>query len=114
MSYWKYSPNDPNSKVLNAVTTGTSRAISVKDYEKAQWLIEGSAGVTAGAVVIESAHDPNYAGTWNQLAAPVTVVASAILGGFADFPPGGYVRARVTTNIANGTVSVYLNALHGE
>jgi hypothetical protein len=44
----------------------------------------------------------------------VTVVASAEVGGSADFPPGGHVRARVTTNITGGTVNVYLNALHGE
>ena len=111
MSYSKFPPNDPNSRSLIAATTGTGKAISYANYEKVQYLIVGSAGVGAGAVVIESAHDPNFAGTWKEVVAPVTVVANAAVGATVDAPPGGFLRARVTTTVTGGTVTVYLNAI---
>src|SRR5262245_3220064 len=108
---YKFRPNDPASKVLSGVTTGTSAAIAFNDCQSVNWIIEGSAGVGAGAVVIESSDDPSYSGTWIVVAGPTTVVASAKLGGKADFPQGGFVRARVSTTVTGGTVSVFLNGL---
>lgn len=94
------------------MSVGTGKAQSYHTYEKVHWLIVWSAGVTAGTVIIESAHDPAYSGTWHALtAAPVGFVANAALGGVSDFPPGGFVRARVGTTVADGTVTVYLNGV---
>jgi hypothetical protein len=77
-----------------------------------QWLIVFSNGAATGDVIIESAHDPNYLGTWHALtAAPVTASSNTAKGGNADFPPGGYVRARIGTLIGGGTVTVYLNGV---
>jgi hypothetical protein len=114
MSNWKYREGSQESKSLDAVTTGTGRAISFQDYNSVHWIIEGSAGVATGAVVIESATSQNFAGTWKLLAGPVTVVANAQLGDKFDFPPGAFVRARVSTDITGGTVTVYLNGLRQE
>jgi hypothetical protein len=110
---YKFRPNDPAGRVLNAVTTGTSSAVPFNDCRSVNWVIDGSAGVASGAVVIESSNDPNYAGTWMVVAGPTTVVASAQLGAKADFVPGGFVRARVSTTIGGGTVTVWLNGLQG-
>jgi hypothetical protein len=114
MSFWKYPPNDPNSKSLDAITNGTGKAMPYSNYEKVQWLIVGNGAVSAGAVIIESANDLNYSGTWNQVVAPVTVTANAEQGSTIDAPPGGFLRARVTTTIVGGTVTVYLNAIRDE
>lgn len=75
--------------------------------------IVGSTGVASGAVTLETADDPDYAGDWaplvNDLATPtsnpVTVVAEdqeiySIEGSFA------FLRARISTAIGSGTVSV--------
>src|SRR5262245_40357636 len=107
---YSFRPNDLNQGVsLSAATTGTGQAFAFNDTRAVSWIIQGSAGVAAGAVVIESSNDPTYAGTWMQVVAPVTVVANTQLGGNATFVPGGFVRARVTTNITGGTVTVFLN-----
>ena len=106
--FLKYTP--PGIKVLSGATTGNSNVIALNDCIAAQFLIVGSAGIAAGAVNLESSHDANYAGTWNQLIAPITAVASAAVGGsFQGTPIGGFVRARVTTNVTGGTVDVYIN-----
>ncbi|HKQ90165.1 MAG TPA: hypothetical protein VJZ77_05755 [Blastocatellia bacterium] len=114
MSNWKYREGSQESKSLDAVTAGTGKAISFQDYDSVHWLIEGSAGVGAGAVVIESASSPTYAGTWKLIAGPTTVVASAQIGDKSDFPPGHFVRARVSTTVTGGTVTVYLNGRRQE
>lgn len=69
--------------------------------------IVGSAGIASGAVQMEEAHDPNYAGTWAAIGSAVTVAASTVktvrITGVT-----GYVRARISTVLAGGTVDVYL------
>ncbi|HEU0179431.1 MAG TPA: hypothetical protein VFV58_34805 [Blastocatellia bacterium] len=109
---YAFRPNDLTvGKSLDAATTGTGQAIAFNDCRSINWVIQGNGAVGAGAVVIESSNDPNYAGVWMQVVAPVTVVANAQVGGKADFPPGGFVRARVTTTVTGGTVTVWLNGL---
>jgi hypothetical protein len=111
MSFWKYRPGAPESKSLDSVTSGTGRSISVQDYDAVSWLVEAIGTVAGGAVAIECSNDRNYAGTW-KLLATVTPVTNSQVGDQFAFPPGAYVRARVTTNITGGaTVSVYLNGL---
>lgn len=69
--------------------------------------IEGSAGVSAGAVTLEEAPTSDYAGTWAPIGSAVTVVASSVL---ATHISGAYmaIRARLSTNITGGTVTVRL------
>lgn len=72
--------------------------------------IQTSAGVSAGAVQLETAEDSAYAGTWAPLGSPVTVPAASsetvvqVTGAF------GAIRARISTGISGGTVSVFLVA----
>jgi hypothetical protein len=114
MSNFKYREGSQESKSLEAASTGTGVAKNFQDYSSIHWLIVTSAGVSAGVVTIESSHDPNFAGTWKQIAVSGALGASAAIGDKADFPPGHFVRARVSTNIVGGTVTVYLNGLRQE
>jgi hypothetical protein len=85
-----------------AVKTLTASDTGVREHTI---YIIGSAGVSAGAVQFETATTSDYAGTWAPLGAAVTVgsdttqivqVTGALL----------WIRARISTNIANGTVTV--------
>jgi hypothetical protein len=96
-----------HKNLITAVTTG-SGSISPADTNNRRehaFYIIGSAGVAAGAVQIETAHDQAYAGTWAPLGSAVTVTASTqaivqVTGALLA------VRARVSTTITDGTVSV--------
>jgi len=61
---------------------------------------------TAGEIVIESAHAPDYAGEWAALeaiSAPATekVVATMVTGAL------GFLRVRVSTPLVDGTVAAF-------
>ena len=89
----------------NATTgDGTAKDILAVSRELKFYII-GSAGVTAGAVMLEEAHDAGYTGTWAPLEAPINVDAAAVVtrarsGCFRA------VRARITTTVEGGTVTV--------
>jgi len=94
----------------NAQTTGNGAEADLKGMNKNITLyITGSAGVGAGAVQLETAPTPGYAGTWAAIGSPVTVAASTTkivqLAGVL-----GVVRARISTNVTGGTVDCHLFA----
>lgn len=67
-----------------------------------------SSGVTAGTVVIETAHRPDYTGSWSAIA---TISASSdqvrhvtMIGAYR------FIRARIASAIQGGTVSCYAYA----
>ena len=67
--------------------------------------IETSAGVSAGTIKIEEAHDKDYAGTWGEIESVSTTAASTLYvvhfsGVF------GALRVRCDTAITGGTVTV--------
>lgn len=98
-------------KVLHsAATTGNGAVADFKGLCKNLTLyVDGSAGISAGAVQLETASDPAYAGTWAAIGSPVTVTASTskIVQQAGVF---GAVRARISTNVTGGTVTVTLFA----
>lgn len=67
--------------------------------------IVGSAGVASGAVQVEEAHLAGYTGTWAAVGAPVTVAATTVKTVKAS-GVGFVYRARISTVLAGGTVSV--------
>lgn len=91
----------------NAQTTGNGLVIAIPNsFRYHQIVIKGNGAVGAGAIQVECADDPAYAGTWAPLGGgPVTVVANAEvvvnLTGIISF-----LRARISTNITVGTVTV--------
>lgn len=94
--------------LLTAATTGTGTAYDVlAAAREIKFYVIGSAGVTAGAVTLEEAHDPTYTGTWYPLDTPIDVLNDGVVtrarsGCFRA------VRARVTTTITGGSVTVKL------
>lgn len=87
-------------------TTGNGNVLAIpSNFREHRVTITGSAGIASGAVQLESADDPAYAGTWQAIGSPVTAVASAELAvaveGIFQF-----IRARISTNIVGGSVAV--------
>ena len=94
----------------SAQTTGNGTAVKVlvasdTGVREHTFYIIGSAGVSAGAVQIETAMSDTYAGTWAPLGAAITVGNNTVqivqVTGALD-----WVRARISSNITNGTVTV--------
>lgn len=91
----------------SAATTGNGNSI-ISNGATANLAIsiDWSAGCSAGAVTIEHASHAAYAGTWSSLAVVAWSAAGRqdvvqILG------ITGVIRARISTTIVGGTVSVY-------
>lgn len=85
----------------------TSSAIALNGFDRLGWAVIASAGVSAGVVEIEWADSFDYAGTWKQIDAITLTTASIVDGSSVDFI-GGFVRARISTAISGGTVTVKL------
>lgn len=75
--------------------------------------VVGATGATTGAVSIETAADPEYAGTWaplvNDLATPTTnpvVVTTAAVKIYKYDGALPVARARISTTVASTTVTV--------
>lgn len=88
-------------------TTGSGTVIAPpSSFRNHTILIIGSSGISSGAVQVEAANDPNDANTWAPIGGgPVSAVASADLAvtftGIFQF-----LRARISTTIGGGTVTV--------
>ena len=100
---------------LSAVTTGTGTAVSCTNAIQVGWSVIWSSGVTGGTVVIEAANSATYSGTWAQIdsqdfsAAPS---ANSVITG--TYPgPFQFVRARVTSTVTDGTVTVTISRING-
>jgi hypothetical protein len=95
-------------KQQDATTTGNGTTLAIPpSFRNHTWIVTAAAGVTSGAVTIETTNDPTDTGTWavvpmlNSIANPLTVTAGADLmmqhAGILNF-----VRARISTTIAGG------------
>ena len=98
--------------LLSAVTTGTSDSFDVGSCLQVAFETEWSAGTSAGVVVIEHSFVTDYAGTWANLD---TQTQSASTLAFGTMPaPLGFLRARVTTTVVDGTVTVRARRLYAD
>lgn len=89
----------------------THPGLFVAGYGAVNAYVVGSAGVSSGVVTLEAAHTKDYAGAWVILGSAGTVVADTVVrinGGAGGAWP--YVRARVSTVLAGGTVTVVIVA----
>lgn len=93
--------------LLGVSSLGASAVFSADGADKHVVYVVGSTGVTAGAVTLEASHDAAYSGTWDTLAT-VAVPAGAVDSVVID-APHRFVRARVSTAVVGGTVSVYVS-----
>jgi len=90
--------------LLNGVTSGTGPEDKVGAYDFYEGSCEWSAGVSAGVVTFEWAPNPGYAGTWAVLGTQnfgANSITKAIYQAC-----GGAIRARVSTPVVGGTVTV--------
>ena len=104
---------------LNGTIVANGQALAVPpSCSKHIFYVVGNGAIGAGAVTIETAHDPEYAGTWaplvNHLATPTTnpvvVIASAVaiytyIGALAA------IRARISTEVTTTSVTVYYKCI---
>lgn len=94
-------------QLQTAAASGNGLVIAVpSNFREHRVTIKGSAGIASGAVQVETADDPAYAGTWQAIGSPITAVASAeVATGFEGIFQ--FIRARISTNIVSGTVDVF-------
>lgn len=102
--------SDGGYLLQSGATTGVGKTYDLSgSTREAALYVVWSAGVTGGEVIVETAHDGGYAGTWAPLAGPVSGAASK-----QDVVPlSGVlkaVRARISATVIGGTVTVYLYA----
>lgn len=116
MTTYKFSPGDAAGISLNGVTSGTGTVKAFNDCRQVNWIVEGSGTIDGGVVKIECAASVDYSGTWHELD---SIDAADLTGGKAygntfPFCPGGFLRARISSNITgSGAVVVRLNGLLG-
>jgi hypothetical protein len=72
---------------------------------KLRFWVTFSAGTSAGAVKIESADDPNFAGEWATEATVTWSIANKQLSALVEGPFNA-LRVRISTAIVGGTVSI--------
>lgn len=84
-------------------TTSTAVKLGGQVRDVTVYVVAG-AGVSAGVVTIEEAHDPDYSGTWAEV---TTVTTSAASVCNAVHLSGTYkaLRTRISTAIVGGTIS---------
>lgn len=109
---YKFNPNDTEAKTLDGVTTGTGKPIPMQDCRQTFWTVEGAGAISAGTIIIETADTFDYSGTWHQLeSVNGTAVANKSYVNTTVGAASGFIRARIGTTIAGGTVTVKINGL---
>lgn len=97
-----------NASALDAVSE-TINISELGGVNNVGFYIVGSAGISAGAVQIEDAHSGSYAGSWYPQGSPVTVGVGAVKK-VSITDVFAALRARISTGVVGGTVSVYVVA----
>jgi hypothetical protein len=100
-------------KVLAAQSSGTSDELSAESLSIASIAAKINNPGTAGVVVLEGSPISGDAATWITLATLTFTAGGKWLG--ADTSGGTYacrfLRARISTQISNGTVDVYIGLM---
>ena len=95
----------------SAATTGNGTVADLGGQSSAlHFYIEGSSGVSAGVIKLETARSSSYAGTWQQIGSDITVGSGTVQTVAVVGVPYLCVRARISTTVADGTVTVELVA----
>lgn len=105
-----YTDQDWTDSLVAASTgSGTPIAVNIADEYVAEY--DWSAGVTAGAVVLEHSSTPTYSGSWS-LVDTSNFAASSRLSSGRIKSQLGFVRARVSTTLTGGTVTVRIKRIY--
>lgn len=92
-----------NASAQNATGTTIGSGFMARCRESAIYL-KPTASITAGAIQVESADDPNYTGTWAAIGSALTLTAGTqtlvqVTGVHMA------LRTRISTGVTNGTVT---------
>lgn len=75
-------------------------------------VVTGTAGISAGAVQVETSDVNPYTGTWAPQGTPVSVImAGATKITIQLSGPHNYLRLRISTNVVDGTIGATVAAL---
>jgi hypothetical protein len=91
-------------------TSGNGEAAELGGVTCVTAYIVGNGAVSAGAVQLEHSHSKDYTGTWAPLGAATTVVANSVVAVIAVSQTFKAIRARISTPVTGGTVSVHVLA----
>jgi hypothetical protein len=94
--------------LLDNVASGTSEVIANGNARRWIMTCEYDAGVSAGEVVLESGPSSAFAGTWANEGN--SVGSSNGFDRVVSDSSADFVRARISTPIVGGNVTVYLEA----
>ena len=93
--------------VDQSVDETTSEGIAIpSSFKQHKFNIKTSAGVASGAITLESANVADYSGIWNPITTAITVPAASSESEFLISGLFSAIRARISTVIGGGTVSV--------
>jgi hypothetical protein len=95
---------------LNEVSARPTPADLVACNEITYYIVFGP-GTSAGAVQIETAHDPLFAGTWAAEGTPVAWSAASKVSTVRVQGASFASRARISTLVVGGTVDVWAMGL---
>lgn len=101
--------NNFDKRLQVNATTGNGEAVELGGVRVLTAYVIGGAGVSAGAVQLEHSHSKDYTGTWAALGAATTVVANTVNAVVVQGTAKA-VRARISTPLVGGTVTVLLVA----
>ena len=92
-------------KLQNAATTGNGNALQTYGYTRENtFYITPTTGVSTGAIQIETADESSFTGAWAPLGPEINLsTGSAIVQQTGAIRA---VRARISSNVAGGTVTI--------
>lgn len=94
---------------LSIATTGTGKAIPTGGAERIKAQAVWTAGCSAGEIVLEGAHQADYAGTWAEI--DKFTFLNDGMKSYSYNESYEFCRFRVTTNVVGGTVTASINGL---
>lgn len=93
------------AKSAQDVVGVVQRDMPAKIRELGIYVVFGT-GTTAGTILVESAHDPDYTGTWATVAT-IAWSAATKVGYAAITGVHRALRVRISVAVVNGTVDAY-------
>jgi hypothetical protein len=91
-------------------TSGNGEAVELNGVRVVTAYVIGNGAVSAGAVQLEQSHSKDYTGAWAAIGAATTVVANGVVATSIGPVALKAIRARITTPVTGGTVTVHVVA----
>ena len=88
--------------LMDGATSGVSAVLGVAAAKAVTLSITGNGPVSAGAVLVETSPDPDFAGQWAPYGAPVTVVQGKTTVSWSGLL--AFIRLRIVSPIVGGTL----------